>query len=79
MGLFGAIWRKVNWKHVVKQCTKELSNHKHPDYFNMLIIPHLRSPYKVTLAMKRPRKFNESPPKLLTVLGSITWPCGNIC
>lgn len=79
MGLFGAIWRKVNWKHAVKQCTKELSNHKHLDYFNMLIIPHLGSPYKVTLAMKRPRNFNESLPKLLTVLSSNSWPCGNIC
>ena len=76
MGLFGAIWRKVNWKHVFKQCTKELSNHKHLDYFNMLIIPHLGSLYKVTLDMKRPGKFNESLPKLLTVLGLIIWPVG---
>ena len=42
----------------------------------MLIIPHLGSLYKVTLDMKRPGKFNESLPKLLTVLGSIIWPVG---
>ena len=42
----------------------------------MLIIPHLGSLYKVTLDMKRPGKFNESLPKLLTVLSLIIWPVG---